>query len=516
MSNTSNTADLAAPVSIDALEQLAINPTPPKRKSKLGIVSRYLLWQMVGLLVVEACLAAAGLGEEEIFAIDPVLGMTHMTDKSVTWRKEGYARSYLNWDGLRENNIPLAKPAGTYRIVLLGDSMVEGLQVPLEQTFGQKLEKQLSAKLNRPVQVINFGTSGYSTVQESLLMKRKVFKYAPDMVLLGYDSRDMFENWATPDASLANVRPYALKLPKQNLVIDNSSVTTWLKTPRGKFLSSIGWIRSHSRIWGLISAAETEAGFHNPVYATLMALFTQPGKTVRKLAVEASDIKNWQSGLSDAGKSIIAFMAPSFKIQFFEGQGKSKSKVKDLAETSEFGPAMRKESDVYKDKKAAASAATVDKVSENPPAEKTAAEKSPEVSPEVAAANKKSFDIFLNLMKVTLDALLVDMQKECTAHGAVLCVQGLPSRAALSPIAGMDGKTYGVDYVGEVATVEQICHKDDIPFVDALKPALSYSKEQHQKMFYSAHMTAAGHDYLTEVLEPFLLEQIKKGLKKVN
>ncbi|MBU6450197.1 MAG: SGNH/GDSL hydrolase family protein [Cyanobacteria bacterium REEB67] len=494
-----------------SIEKLEKGLAAPKKKGKFSpaVLIKYMAWQLIALLCVEAVLAAAGLGEEELFAIDPELGMTHMTDKSVTWRKEGYARSYLNWDGLRESNITPAKPAGVYRVALLGDSMVEGLQVPLEQTFGKKLEKQLTAKLHRPVQVINFGTSGYSTVQECLLMKRKVFNYAPDMVLLGYDGRDMFENWSTPDQSLANVRPYALKLPKQKLVIDNSSVTTWMKTPRAKFLTTIGWIRSHSRIWGLISAAETEAGFHNPVYATMIALCTQPGKTIRRLAEQAKDPKVWQTALCDSGKAIVAFAAPSFKIQFFDKPKAKGGELKELAVSSETGPAIKKDLAVSSETGPAIKKDLAVSSETGPAIKKDA----PTVSAAEATANKKSADIFLNLMKDTLDGLLVEMQNDCAKHGAVLCVQALPSRATLSPIAGMDATTYGLNYEGEVDALHDICVKENIPYVDGLRPAMAYPKGRQQEMFYSAHMTSLGHDYLAGVLEPFLLAQIEKKLR---
>jgi hypothetical protein len=512
--------------SIEKLEQISLG----KKKSLLPVIGKYLVWQLIALLCVEGVLAFAGLGEEELFAIDKELGMTHMTDKPVTWRKEGYARSYLNWDGLRESNITPAKPAGTYRIALLGDSMVEAMQVSLPETFGQKLEKTLTAKLGRPVQVINFGTSGYSTVQESLLMKRKVFKYAPDMVLVGYDARDMFENWSTPDQSLANVRPYALKLPGQKLVIDSGSVTSWMKTPRARFLTTIGWIRSHSRIWGLISAAETEAGFHNPVYATLMALCTQPGKTIKKLAQQSVDPKCWQ----DMFSGLVASIAPSFKFQFFAPP--KAAPMKQLTETSELGPAISKDTNLKSlekrpDAKAPEAIASGAKAADTKtaviaPAKSTAKNDSTApanaaaaapaatgISAADAAANKKAASIFLNLMKNTLDGLLVDMQQDCQKHGAVLCVQALPSRAIISPIAGMDATTYDTDYKGEVRMLQDICTKDNIPFVDALKPATAYSKVQQEKLFYSAHLTPLGHDYLTEVLTPFLAGQIKAANK---
>ena len=43
---------------------------------------------------------------------------------------------------MREPNLTIAKPVGTYRIAVLGDSMVEGLQVPIEETFGQKFSRR--------------------------------------------------------------------------------------------------------------------------------------------------------------------------------------------------------------------------------------------------------------------------------------------------------------------------------------------------------------------------------------
>ncbi len=160
-----------------------------------------------------------GLGEQDIYKLDRVIGFKHFPDKRVTWRSEGYSQSYFDSDGMREPGLTIAKPAGVYRVALLGDSMVEGLQVPIDQTFGKLIEPKLSKDTGRNVQVINFANSGYSTVQEYLQLKDKVFKYKPDLVVLGYMSRDMFENWSPPDATLTNVRPVAVHLPGHELVV---------------------------------------------------------------------------------------------------------------------------------------------------------------------------------------------------------------------------------------------------------------------------------------------------------
>ncbi|HEY9787104.1 MAG TPA: SGNH/GDSL hydrolase family protein, partial [Candidatus Obscuribacterales bacterium] len=309
-----------------------------RRKWGITLLAQIAVWQLIAILVVESVLFLAGLGEEEIFKLDDKMGFTHMPNKRVTWRSEGYSKSYFNEDGMREPGLTVAKPTNTMRIALLGDSMVEALQVPIEKTFGYKLQQSLSQSTRKPVQVLNFATSGYSTAQEFLQLKEQVLKYEPDLVLLCYNSRDLFENWAPPDQTLTNVRPYALHLPGQPLVIDSSSVTAWSKSPRGRFLKSIEWIREHSRIWGLIAAWEIDASFHNPVYRAICAFLTQPGKT----------IKSWRASLSSVSpqavlrslapdmvlKNLFAGEKPSFSIRFFEDTGHSPSTADSKSSSS--------------------------------------------------------------------------------------------------------------------------------------------------------------------------------------
>jgi lysophospholipase L1-like esterase len=86
--------------------------------------------------------------------------------------------------GLRDRRTTYAKPPGTLRVVLLGDSFVEAVQVQQWEGVAERLEAELTESMGRPVEVINAGVSAYGTGQELLLLEQEVSKYQPDVVLL--------------------------------------------------------------------------------------------------------------------------------------------------------------------------------------------------------------------------------------------------------------------------------------------------------------------------------------------
>src|SRR4051812_27346886 len=77
--------------------------------------------------------------------------------------------------GIRERVYPLQKPPGTYRIIVVGDSVTYGMcnqntLIPLDQTFVKRMEAELN-DAPRPgvehVEVIDLGVPGYDTLNES-------------------------------------------------------------------------------------------------------------------------------------------------------------------------------------------------------------------------------------------------------------------------------------------------------------------------------------------------------------
>lgn len=474
------------------IEKTSLPPVVAPRGSRVKFILQVVLWQIIALVFVEAVLAWAGLGEEEIFKLDPKLGFQHMPNKRVTWRSEGYSQSYFDANGMREPGLTVAKPAGVYRIALLGDSMVEGLQVPIEQTFGKRLEHQLNMRTNRHVQVLNFANSGYSTAQEYLLLQDKVLKYQPDLVLLGYNSRDMFENWSPPDQTITNVRPFALHLPGQNLVIDHTPVKSWMRSPRARFLQQIEWLRQNSRIYGLMSAAETQLSYHDPVYRAIIGFLTKPGAT---LAQWRKDLQHIQIPQFPQFKN----ETPSFSIQFFD-QDKATNPGVQSAITS--APKT-----IPGTKLVPVETYRAERQHAKPGAAAAASDKQPEpaASPTKAGSGNEKY---LEIMTLTMGSLLDEMSATCKSHGAKLAVFCLPSRSALSPELHLERDFFNITYNDEISLIDRLCRDRNIPIDNTQQSAARLQTGRYGEYFYLVHMNEKGHQWLANDLYPFTLDLI--------
>jgi hypothetical protein len=121
---------------------------------------------------------------------DPNLGWKLKPGVSGEWKGEGSSFVQVNSEGLRDREHTKAKPPNTLRVAVLGDSFTEAIHVPVEQTFWSKLERKLgnceAVKGRKNVEVINFGVQGYGTAQELIMLRKKVWDYNPDIVVLAF------------------------------------------------------------------------------------------------------------------------------------------------------------------------------------------------------------------------------------------------------------------------------------------------------------------------------------------
>ncbi len=90
--------------------------------------------------------------------------------------------------GMRDREYPTAKPKGTYRIALLGPSIVMGSGVADGETFADFLEERLnqsaSPGANVRYEVLNFGVAGFSLVQQLAMLEERAIMFQPDAVFI--------------------------------------------------------------------------------------------------------------------------------------------------------------------------------------------------------------------------------------------------------------------------------------------------------------------------------------------
>ena len=119
---------------------------------------------------------------------DELLGFSLKPHASCWRQNRDFKVAYqINSLGLRDREVSEEKPAGVKRILLIGDSFTEGTGVPIEATFGRKLENFLK------FEIINAGVSGYSTLHEYLWLKNRGLNLQPDLVVINVNETDLGE-----------------------------------------------------------------------------------------------------------------------------------------------------------------------------------------------------------------------------------------------------------------------------------------------------------------------------------
>ena len=133
---------------------------------------------------------------------DAVLGWKQVPNLEWTWTGyTKYASEFsveirTNSIGFRDFDRAVEKPDRTARVALLGASMIEAVQVPLEKTAGQVLERRLNTEAARfdevdRFEVLNFGVSAYGTGQALLVWEEYAREFEPEFVFLNL-SQDTF------------------------------------------------------------------------------------------------------------------------------------------------------------------------------------------------------------------------------------------------------------------------------------------------------------------------------------
>ncbi|MCX8037843.1 MAG: SGNH/GDSL hydrolase family protein [Candidatus Sumerlaeia bacterium] len=217
-------------------------PALPRWKRRLFAAIGLAASALVALVAAETvCRMVYRFPQPQFLQLDNTVGHRLRPNLRGYYVEEGFSRYMTNSHGLRGREVSLAKPAGVFRIAVLGDSYVEALQVGEEATFCRQLERRL-----RNVEVLNFGVSGYGTAQEYLTYLHYVRPFRPDLVLLVMcPGNDIADN--SRALSGGYPRPYFV-LKNGDLALDNS----FLESRRHRVLSRWGplyyFVTDHSAL----------------------------------------------------------------------------------------------------------------------------------------------------------------------------------------------------------------------------------------------------------------------------
>lgn len=174
----------------------------------------------------ELGLRVVGWSKPHLYRPDPERGWALAPGARGLYTDEGRGWIEINRFGFRGPAPRVGKPAGTFRIVVLGDSQTEALQVDFEDTFGEVLERRLSGCGTLPgdaerVEVLNFGVSGYGTAQALLTLRHAAAAFDPDLVLLAvYTGNDVRNNVEAIERD--PLRPYLTLGEDGRLALDDS------------------------------------------------------------------------------------------------------------------------------------------------------------------------------------------------------------------------------------------------------------------------------------------------------
>lgn len=151
---------------------------------------------VMALLAFEVGLRAIGKGPvESLLQHDERTGWSKRPSASVERSGPEFdVRIETNQLGLVDD--PMAtptKPAGLYRLLVLGDSFTQGFTVSRDDLYVDLLEQRWRSE-GRPMDVVNAGTEAWSTDQEVAWFLANGERFQPDFVLLAAYENDLYWN----------------------------------------------------------------------------------------------------------------------------------------------------------------------------------------------------------------------------------------------------------------------------------------------------------------------------------
>lgn len=161
-----------------------VSPARPRQRKGWRKAAIAVVAAVATLAVLE--LVVRGVAPESDFfgAPDPVLGVALRPGaRGRVHHPEYVTELRVNSLGFRGPERSPTPPAGTTRVLYLGDSFTEARQVAFDETFAARLEASWRAQ-GRAREAVAWGVSGYGTAQEWLLYRDRAYRLGADVVVL--------------------------------------------------------------------------------------------------------------------------------------------------------------------------------------------------------------------------------------------------------------------------------------------------------------------------------------------
>jgi len=173
--------------------------TDPAKKDSLKTLAFAVLAVLIPLILVELIFRALfyfdvfkftkSMKAEPLHRYSEIPALVYEMKPSFTFKDfHGVVRT--NSFGMRGDEYTMEKPAGVYRICVIGDSVAFGMYLPTEETFAYLLEGNLNSKLGKRFEILNFSVAGYNASQEKIVLKEKVLRFKPDIVIVSFCPND--------------------------------------------------------------------------------------------------------------------------------------------------------------------------------------------------------------------------------------------------------------------------------------------------------------------------------------
>lgn len=171
--------------------------------TKIKNISLFIFSFCITILIIEIYIRSTGISMPSYVFDDNVIGRTHKPNSEIFEAKaEGFCIDEVNKFGYIGPAYPMKRNINTIRIALLGSSYVEGLQVFLRNRFSYIFEEELSKKLNKKVEVLNFAIGGDDFRGMYLRYIDIVKKYDPDYTLFMVKPSDFSRKKSMPSPEL--------------------------------------------------------------------------------------------------------------------------------------------------------------------------------------------------------------------------------------------------------------------------------------------------------------------------